>query len=323
MNNIETKAVPNVTNGTDPHSSAATVFVNTSIDCIFILLILTTNTFIFYVFFKNKRSLMQTPSIRLVLNLSISHYLTGLAILGKVIPVRSFKKISRLEKWKYSIMIDIFMTFCVNAALLNLFGIALDRFISVFYPLHYKAVVTVKKLNVCILLTWGIAFTASAIKLIWLKDYVFLRRIPYNKKKVMEIEGWYSIIIFIIIFILTLVLGFMFTLMFIETRKFLFRLEKTSFKKYLSRDNQKKERRAIFTFGLMYLLFTVLTLPYFTARMIFDLNLLETGNWHSVEITLSLLKNTATFVNPIFYITRNRTFWLVITKMFSSCYKSN
>ena len=109
--------------------------------------------------------------------------------------------------------------------------------------------------------------------------------------------------------------------MFIETRKFLFRHQKNSVKKYLSRDNQKKERRAIFTFGLMYLLFTVLTLPYFLVRMMIDLNLLKSPN-SAVSLTLRLLIYTATFVNPIFYITRNRTFWLIVTKFFSSCCKS-
>ena len=109
--------------------------------------------------------------------------------------------------------------------------------------------------------------------------------------------------------------------MFIETRKFLFHRGKTSFKKYLSTDNQKKERRAICTFGIMYLLFTVLTLPYFTGRMIVDLNL-----WNmpaSLCHTLEFLTYTAMFVNPIFYITRNQTFWFAVTKMYSNCSKSS
>ena len=318
MNNTETKVVPNVANGTGPESYADTKVLATS--SIFVLLIVTTNTFIFYVFFRNKRCLMRTPSTLLILSLSISHYLTGFALLGHVITAPLFYN-PTIQNIKYRIMMDIFFVFCVKATLLHLFDIALDRFISTFYPLHYKAVVTVKKLSACILFTWGITFTASAIQLIWLKDYVFLGRVPYNEKKVKDIEKWYSIVIFIIVFILTLAIGFMFTLMFIETRKFLFRHEKNSFNKYLSRDHQKKERRAIFTFGLMYLLFIVLTLPYFTVRMMIDLNLWKTIN-SAVFWTLRLLIYVATFVNPIFYITRNRTFWLAVTKVFSSCRKS-
>ena len=109
--------------------------------------------------------------------------------------------------------------------------------------------------------------------------------------------------------------------MFIETRKFLFHRGKTSFKKPDKTDNRKKERRAICTFGIMYLLFTVLTLPYFTVRMIFDLNL-----WNmpaSLYLTLEFLTYTAMFVNPIFYITRNQTFWFAVTKMYSNCSKSS
>ena len=307
-----------MTNGTGPESSPDAIHMGAR--SLVILLILTTNTSIFYVFFRNKSPCMRTPSIRMILCLSISHFLTGLAILGNVIEDSLFYY-PAIENAKYLIMVDIFMAFCQKATLLHLCGIALDRFISIFYPLHYKAIVTVKRLNACILFTWGIAFTASSIQLIWLKDYFFLERVPYNEKKVREIEKWYSIIIFIIVFLLTIALGFMFVLMFIETRKFLFHHGKTSFKKYLSTDNQKKERRAICTFGIMYLLFTVLALPYFTVRMIDDLNL-----WNipaSLYHTLEFLMYTAMFVNSVFYITRNQTFWFAVTKMYSNCSKSS
>ena len=318
MNNSETTKVPYMTNSTSPESSADAIFMGAR--CVVILLILTTNTFIIYVFFRNKSSCMRTPSVRLILSLSISHLLTEVAILGHTIRFPLFYD-REIESFKYCIMVNIFGTFCIKAILLHLCGIALDRFISIFYPLHYKVIVTVKKINAYILFTWGIAFTASSIQLIWLKDYFFLERVPYNEKQVKEIEKWYSIIIFIIVSLLTIALGFMFISMFIETRKFLFHRGKTSFKKPEKTDNQKKERRAICTFGIMYLLFTVLTIPYFTGRMIVDLNL-----WNmpaSLCHTLEFLTYTAMFVNPIFYITRNQTFWFAVTKMYSNCSKSS
>ena len=318
MNNSETKKVPYMTNGTNPESSADAIFMGAR--CVVVLLILTTNTFIIYVFFRNKSPCIRTPSIRLILSLSISHLLTGVAILGRAISFSLFYD-REIESLKYRIMEKIFLTFCIKAILLHLCGIALDRFISIFYPLHYKVIVTVKKINAYILFTWGIAFTASSIQLIWLKDYFFLERVPYNEKQVKEIEKWYSIIIFIVVSLLTIALGFMFISMFIETRKFLFHRGKTSFKKPEKTDNQKKERRAICTFGIMYLLFTVLTLPYFTGRMIVDLNL-----WNmpaSLCHTLEFLTYTAMFVNPIFYITRNQTFWFAVAKMYSNCSKSS
>lgn len=307
-----------MTNGTNPESSADAIFMGAR--CVVVLLILTTNTFIIYVFFRNKSPCIRTPSIRLILSLSISHLLTGVAILGRAISFSLFYD-REIESLKYRIMEKIFVTFCIKAILLHLCGIALDRLISIFYPLHYKVIVTVKKINACILFTWGIAFTASSIQLIWLKDYFFLERVPYNEKQVKEIEKWYSIIIFIIVSLLTIALGFMFISMFIETRKFLFHRGKTSFKKPEKTDNQKKERRAICTFGIMYLLFTVLTLPYFTGRMMIDQNLWNMSA--SLYHTLEFLTYTAMFVNPIFYITRNQTFWFAVTKMYSNCSKSS
>ena len=185
MNNSETKKVPYMTNGTSPESSADAIFMGAR--CVVVLLILTTNTFIIYVFFRNKSPCIRTPSIRLILSLSISHLLTGVAILGRAISFSLFYD-REIESLKYGIMEKIFVTFCIKAILLHLCGIALDRLISIFYPLHYNVIVTVKKINACILFTWGIVFTASSIQLIWLKDYFFLERVPYNEKQVKEIE---------------------------------------------------------------------------------------------------------------------------------------
>ena len=311
MDEVVPKVVPNITNSTGPALLAANeLFVP---QVIIILLILITNIFMFYVFFNNKNTLIQTPSNRLIISLSVSHFLAGLVLLGKTL--LQFQ-IRRIKSSKYYILIDILMTFCVKATLLHLCGITLDRSISLFYALRYKAIVTKRKLTGYITFTWVIAFLASAAQLFWLYDYVFVARVPRNEKMVMEIEKWYSVTVFVIVSTLILVLGVLFILMFMEVRKILFRHQEISGKRNLTRYNCMKQRGVLYIFGLMYLIFTLTIMPYFTVRLVFDLKLC---NIPKVMYTvMGLLKETVNFLNPVLYITRNHDFWLA-TKSVLSC----
>ena len=58
------------------------------------------------------------------------------------------------ESFKYRIMVDILMVFFVKATILHLFGLTVDRYISLFYALRYKALVTSKNLKTFIVLAW-------------------------------------------------------------------------------------------------------------------------------------------------------------------------
>ena len=95
--------------------------------------------------------------------------------------------------------------------------------------------------------------------------------------------------------------------MFREIRKILFRYQKELFKAYYQkRNHNSKQIRALFTFGLLYLSPTLMTLPYFTLRFIIDLHTLNIPR-NIFEIT-ELLKEFIAFMNPILYITSNRGF---------------
>ena len=319
MDKVVPRVVPNITNSTGPALVAANELLAPQV--IIISLILITNIFMFYVFFNNKNTLIQTPSNRLIISLSVSHFLAGLVLLGEVIKALLFQsQIRTIKSAKYRILIEILMTFCVKATLLHLCGITLDRYISLFYPLRYNAIVTKKKLNSCITFTWVTAFFVSAIQLLWLYDYVFLERMPRNGKLVMEIEKWYSVTVFVIVSTLTLLLGVLFTLMFMEIRKILFRHQEISGKRHFTRYNCMKQRGALYIFVLMYLLFTSTTMPYFTVRFVFDLKLCKIPK--AMYTIMGLFKETVNFLNPILYITRNHDFWLA-AKNVLSCESGN
>ena len=140
------------------------------------------------------------------------------------------------------------------------------------------------------------------------------------EKMVMEIEKWYSVTVFIIVFTLILVLAAIFTLVFLEIRKILFRHQRRSTKENLTRYNCKKQRRVLYTFGLMHLLFTLTIITYFPVRLIFDLNLWKIPP--AMYTIMGLFKETVAFLNPILYIIRNYEFRLASTKMCLSNKKS-
>ena len=98
------------------------------------------------------------------------------------------------------------MAFTVKAIVIHLCGITLDRFISIFYALRYKAIVTVKNLHIFIALAWFISFFASIIQMSWLYEYVFFARIPENDNQIAKIETLYSVCVFVIFLVIPLIL---------------------------------------------------------------------------------------------------------------------
>ena len=285
------------------------------------LLIIFINLFIFYIFHR-KRTLIRIPSNRLILSLSVCHLLCGFVFLFQIIiyALPSFEEL-RPENFKYRILVDILMAFTVKAIVIHLCGITLDRFISIFYALRYKAIVTVKNLHIFIALAWFISFFASIIQISWLYEYVFFARIPENDNQIAKIETLYSVCVFVIFLVIPLILlGIAFVLMFLEIRKILYRPQPTTRKKKSTRNSYSKQRRVLYTFGLMYLFFNLITMPYFTLRFMVDLR-----NWipnipyppSLGFMCIELLKETIAFVNPILYITTNREFRLVILQIFS------
>ena len=285
------------------------------------LLIIFINLFILYIFHR-KKTLIRIPSNRLILSLSVCHLLCGFVFLFQIIiyALPSFET-SRPENFKYRILVDILMAFMVKAIVIHLCGITLDRFISIFYALRYKAIVTVKNLHIFIAFAWLISFFASFIQMTWLYEYVFFARIPENNYQIAKIETSYSICVFVIFLVIPLILlGIAFILMFLEIRKILHRPQPTTRKKKSTRNSYSKQRRVLYTFGLMYLFFNLITMPYFTLRFMYDLM-----NWIAnipdppslAVMCIELLKETIAFVNPILYITTNREFRLVILQLFS------
>ena len=137
---------------------------------------------------------------------------------------------------------------------------------------------------------------------------VFLfERIPDNESEILKIESWYSRTVSLTVCLILVLIGIAFTLMFREIRKILFRYQKELFKAYYQkRNHNSKQIRALFTFGLLYLSPTLMTLPYFTLRFIIDLHTLNIPR-NIFEIT-ELLKEFIAFMNPILYITSNRGF---------------
>ena len=137
---------------------------------------------------------------------------------------------------------------------------------------------------------------------------VFLfERIPDNESEILKIESWYSRTVSLTVCLILVLIGIAFTLMFREIRKILFRYQKELFKAYYQkRNHNSKQIRALFTFGLLYLSPTLMTLPYFTLRFIIDLHTLNIP--HNIFEITELLKEFIAFMNPILYITSNRGF---------------
>jgi len=268
-----------------------------------------------------RRQLLRNYSNRLLVSLSCCDFLSGVGILSRILiqalPV--FKQRDCITCLKIRICIEILTTFLVECIVLHLCAITVDRFLSIFYSLRYKAIVTSKKLKFCIVFCWVFSFIASSVQIFWLYPF-FENELPsvVKEREIFQIEVWFSISSLVLFhFLPLLLLGIAFLAMFIEIRKLILKVPTINQKKKKSKE--QKQRRILYTFGTMYLFFCFLTFPFFTVRLIHDLNsflakpIMVDPFIYKFVYTMKIIPSC---INPIIYITFNQDFRSAIQKIY-------
>ncbi|XP_057297280.1 histamine H2 receptor-like isoform X1 [Hydractinia symbiolongicarpus] len=273
------------------------------------------NSFVVFLFYY-KRTLLNTPSNRLLLSLCICDFLAGVIVTCHcLIEFEIFN-----HCLAFRIVLDIFTTMLVESVIIHLCGITLDRFLSLFYALRYKDIVTRKKSLKFIASAWIIPFFASSIQLTWLYRVLDGDPTENDYNKIDKIEPWYSASSFIIFFTVPMfLLGVIFVGMFIEIRRLLLKTPSRRMRDVSGVSVQ--QRRVFYIFGAMYLCFVLLSMPFFTMRFMLDLdrsvnhNILP--NKHLLDIGYALKALNSLF-DPIIYTAINREFRSLIGHLFST-----
>ena len=290
-------------------------------------LIYLVNGFLIIFFGCKRRLLLKTPSHRLLLSLAVCDFLQGVGINCQIIIqlYPKFKYPKTVMAVAYRICVDMYTTFLVNSVVMHFCGLTLDRYLSLFYALKYRSIVTAKFLNRYIMVTWLLPLFASLIQLSWL--YYALDGEDCNDMRIDHIEIWYSITTFALFLAIPMILlGAAFIRMYFEIRRLIMNTPDPRMSG-MSRVS-RRQRRVFYVFGLMYTSFTLLALPYFSFRIMIDLNqwthhdYLTTCFLTTCIYALYTLKISTSLVNPLLYGSNTREIKLLMKHYFRHTIKT-
>ena len=70
-----------------------------------------------------------------------------------------------------------FYNFLLFATTLNLWGMAIDRYVAIVHSLRYSSLITTTRVILIIAMSWGVSFLAAFVRLLWLYDSHFRKAI--------------------------------------------------------------------------------------------------------------------------------------------------
>ena len=296
-------ATVSTTSITLQYSNSDVIFISGSL--IISIFMVAANTLVMCLYCWKGRRLLNIQSNRLLLSLSICDFLSGIGVifsaLNNLLPI--FENPTTTLGYTYRIIVDIYIAFLVKTNVMHLCGITLDRYISLFYAFRYHCIVTKKSIKRYIIAAWLIPLIASSIQLSWLYKVIVGHEDEDDIKYISDIEVWYSVVSFIIFLAIPLILlAAAFFAMFFEIRRIL-RSTPPHHSEGLFEESVK-QRRVIYVFGVMYLTFVILAMPYFYLRLLIDIYF-----WMGNEIFINkgvahwtiILKQLTSIINPVLY----------------------
>lgn len=261
------------------------------------------NTSVITLYLWKRRRLFCVPSNRLLLSLLACELLTGLTVILSALCNENPN--CRNPKTKvvvtYRILLDVLTSFIVKTVVLHICGLTLDRYLSIFYALKYKSLVTTKAVVYYIMMSWGFSLFLSVLQFLWLQSVLSGNHSKDNMMKISNIEIWYSVVTFIVFLAIPIILiAAAYLAMIIEIRRLFLSVPRHHYEKVES----AKQRRLIYVFCVMYLTFFLFVMPYFTLRLWIDINF-----WIGYKVQFDrviihfviLIRYLTSFVNPVIY----------------------
>lgn len=258
------------------------------------IIIILLNSTLLCCYCRKDLHIQKSASKQILFSLTICDLLIGTCVAFQAISFY-WKHVRHLE---VRLTLDVYQLFLTKVNVLHLCGLPLERYISLFYALEYKSVVTKRSVAVYVALSWLIPFILSVIRFSWLlkmHDDIHEEYIDG------QIELWYSMGLFIIFLAIPMfLLGVAYLRMFYEIRRIMMTRPGTQRAvKCLS-----KQLRVLSIFALMYVAFLLVAMPFFSLRFWIDI-----CNWKGYFFRISfkalqviiIMKNVTSILNPIFY----------------------
>ena len=287
------------------------------INCGIIILTFLINGFTIMIF-SVQRSLLETVFNRVLLSLAVCDFISGIImsidIHENLTP--SLRNLSNETAIIIRVTSDIFSAALVKCAVLHLLCIAIDRYIGLFYALRYTDIVTPHLANVSIISSWLLCAVLALIPITWL--YHLVDGISADEEIwISRYDAWYSITS-IVIFMFIPLTSFLvlFIKMFLEIKRL---LASTPHASSNSTNHYAEQLRSCRMFAAMLTAFSVLSIPYYTTRLINDLSNLNYWDIQLNELTYELsylMRNLSLLSNLLLYILCNKEFRRATRRVF-------
>ena len=277
-----------------------------TLNMIIVVLVYVCNILTIWVVIRNKN--LHTVTYTFTVSLSVSDLLIAF-----ILPLCSILNHTRLilnnTERKYTCLTcKTFTTISTASSLLNLFMLAVDRYISVFYSLKYMTIMRQKRANVMILLSWAYVCIGVIVSIwgfhVWRRnEYCSLVRIVPVYLYIMI--GPLNIGLFLIA---TLVLyGRIFHVAHKQAREIARQTECVRPRNKSGVQN-RREYRVTKMMGLVLGVFLLCWTPYTVLNTVRGI-LRSVPSWYDIMYKLSIsLLYANSFMNPIIYAWKNRTF---------------
>ena len=274
---------------------------------------------------KLSQTIRKLPMNHLLLSLAINDLLSGLLFTLHLVPyfAKHFSSSYALSR-EYMIFLAILTTMLSVTSVLHHCFLAIERYLSLLFALRYNGLVTKKRMRICIVSSWSFAALASLMQLIWILPCSNLsickHENPGRKQRMIRIETYYSATINVLFAFLPLIgLFIMYFRMFVVCKHLL-----QSPPASQSSRQRLKEEKILVLYAILYFLFVILAVPFFTVRFVVDLEeFTQTKLTRNIPKELTetffIMRFLTSLVNPCLYTLYKHDFRKEMRRIFRSC----
>ncbi|XP_031558918.1 histamine H2 receptor-like [Actinia tenebrosa] len=278
----------NSSNPSDHHMEVSSIIhFNIIFICLSVvgILIVAANGLVFVLVYK-RRTLLRKTNFFLI-SLAVSDISSGLIGIPLIILCNTYPYESLIKT------MDICNKFLGISTILHLLSATIERYIKVLAPLHYRRLVTKKRIVMVLAGIWMISLLTPVIELSWYED--------------IEATQKYSLALLccFVIFPLTLMTSITFHIF------YLIREQKSRLKILANRTMAKKqqrrkqaERRAVMVYSAMSISFAIGWFPYFLSALFSDYVLKEDDEYPIpvwADYVFLFLKFSTGLIDPLLY----------------------
>ncbi|XP_022249651.1 adenosine receptor A1-like [Limulus polyphemus] len=240
---------------------------------------------------------LRTVTSQLVVSLCVANLLFGVSM---AYHAAYFSVPEHIDSCKYCCLLRyVLILLPAYATAYNLAAISLDRYLAIFYPLHYTQLTNPRIIKSVVLFVWFLSTILALLLLVWNKWA------PDQKCDYLAVAPKEYILCFMVIpaFMIFAFLAFVHTRIWFEVRRLLHHTIAIIHKSY----SLQKEIKTAVTVIAIVISYCVSFLPYHMVLLVI-LSGKDSEKLHQLYTALVPLTFLNPCVNPLIYVWRNRHF---------------